>query len=111
MEVFADLAKLEEWVFQSLQFDPEQGGENCQTSTYHAISRGILVDLLVAKTDGRRARDFIREEITEKLGVEHVVSAGCTSADHTARLVECEHLGRSYIVLGSLNVSSKMTFL
>lgn len=89
LDTFSNVAKLEEWLFNSLKLDSETQ-EN--ESFYHAITRGLLLDLLVFKVDGRRLHDFIREEICIKLGLEDCVSLGCATPEHFARMAQCENM-------------------
>lgn len=88
--VFADAALLEAWVFNALKVDLNIDAEH--TSSYHAVTRGILVDLLIYKVDGRRGHVFVRDEITNKLGIaEEECSVGFQEERTTYG--ECEALG------------------
>lgn len=83
LDTFANVEKLEAWVL---------GGafkQNPPSSSYHGVSRGIFVDLLVSKVDGRRVKDFIRDEIIGMLGLGDLISMGCATPEHSARLIKC----------------------
>ena len=89
-ELFASPQKIEEWIFRSFKIDDDIHSSLGITSRYHAITRGIFVDLLCVKTDGRRMRDFVAEEIVRKLDDKQVqYFLGCPS-DFQKEMATCE---------------------
>jgi len=87
-EIFASPQKQEEFVFRSLRIDERiKRGES--HTRYHAVTRGIIVDLLCYKVDGRRGADFIQQEIVAKLDGPVDFSLGCPLQKQT-NFVECE---------------------
>lgn len=67
LETFASGDKLAQWVLDSLRVDTEQ--DELTSSAYHAVTRGIVVDVLITKVTGRRGAQFVREEIFDKLAI------------------------------------------
>jgi hypothetical protein len=69
-----------------MKMDDDVKAGECHTR-YHAISRGFFVDVLIYKVDGRRARDYIQQEIVRKVeGAEFYL--GCPP-EYQYRMAEC----------------------
>lgn len=66
-EIFNSPQKTERWVLDTLQMDEDvqQRHDPPSCARYHALTRGIILSVLIHRVDGRDARTYVKEEIVE----------------------------------------------
>ena len=89
VEIFKDVGKIENYLLHSGVVKLDKDVANGERRTrYHAVTRGMFVDLLIYKVTGKRGRDFIHEEIVAKFGPEVDFDVGCPD-DKQHRVRKC----------------------
>ena len=62
VKIFNSIHAQEKWILENMKLDID-----APVTRYHAITRGIIVDTIIYKVDGRRAKEFIQDEILSKV--------------------------------------------
>lgn len=77
--IFRNVSSLEQWVLRSLTVDTSISKNEC---AFHAITRGIIVDILVSRVCGVRFTDYLILHVLEPLGIVNKVVNGGNRASH-----------------------------
>lgn len=87
-EMVADPVSLESWVFRALRIDKTL--DSSRESSYHAITRGILVDLLIYHVTGQRGYEFIQEHICDVVNSGYRLGTGNLDVKEPRRMHQTE---------------------